>query len=243
MKSRKELMEGYLDEVIGQLNLVVNVEQIAKLVMFDEFLLSYNERMNLTRIVDPVEVAVKHFADSLTVLSHTNIRPNSSVVDVGAGAGFPGIPLAIVRTDLRVTLIDSLRKRTVYLAELVDYLKLMNVNIVWARAENIGHDVGFRERYDVAVARAVAPLNVLSELCLPLIKVGGSFIAYKGPRSDEETRNAATAFHLLGGRLDSIISVILPILDDPRSLVHVVKKYATPRLYPRKAGIPERQPL
>ena len=243
MNSRRELMMSYIGQVISLLNLEVDERQVEQLILFDEFLLNYNEKMNLTRIVDPLEVAVKHFADSLTVLSYFQLGRNSKVIDIGAGAGFPGIPLAIVRPDLNMTLLDSLRKRTVYLKELVEHLNLKNVKVVWGRAEDLGHDVDYRERHEVAVARAVAPLNVLAELCLPLIKVGGTFIALKGPKAETEVSNAETAFQLVGGQLISVIPVILPILDDHRCLVHVLKKTFTSRSYPRKAGIPERQPL
>ena len=243
MTKHSELMLPYLHKVFSLLQIEVLPEQVDKIAKFDDFLFDYNNRINLTRIVDPQEVAVKHFGDSLTLLSQNELFAGARVIDVGAGAGFPGIPLAIMRPDLQLTLIDSLRKRTHFLTELIEHLAITNVDVVWGRAEDIGQNPKYREKFDGVIARAVAPLNILAELCLPLIKVGGHFWALKGPKADSEVSAADKAITLLGGKVASHNSVFLPLTEDSRSLVCILKQSLTPRTYPRKAGVPERQPL
>jgi len=243
MMKHSESMLPHLQQVFNRLTMNVTNKQLEKFVMFDDFLIEYNEKINLTRIVDPLEVAVKHFGDSLTLLSLTTLFSGAKVIDVGAGAGFPGIPLAIMRPDLQFTLVDSLRKRTVFLSELTEYLSLNNVDVVWGRAEDIGQNTEYREKHDTVIARAVAPLNVLAELCLPLIRIGGTFFAMKGPKAEEEVSLAEKAISILGGKVVSFDSVLLPLIEDSRSLVTISKTSSTPRTYPRKAGVPERQPL
>ena len=169
MTKHSELMLPYLHEVVSLLQIEVSPEQVDKIANFDDFLFDYNKKINLTRIVDPLEVAVKHFGDSLTLLSQKELFAGARVIDVGAGAGFPGIPLAIMRPDLQLTLVDSLRKRTQFLSELIEKLAITNVDVVWGRAEDIGQNPKYREKFDGVIARAVAPLNILAELCLPLI--------------------------------------------------------------------------
>ena len=179
----------------------------------------------------------------MVLLSLTTLFPGAKVIDVGAGAGFPGIPLAIIRPDLKFTLVDSLRKRTVFLSELTENLSLNNVEVVWGRAEDIGQNTECREKHDTVIARAVAPLNVLAELCLPLIRIGGTFFAMKGPKAEAEVSLAEKAIAILGGKVVSFDSVLLPLIEDSRSLVTISKISSTPRTFPRKAGVPERQPL
>ena len=177
-----EQMLQYLRQAATELPVVLTDEQLAAFAVYYDFLLEYNEKVNLTRITEPLDVAVKHFADSLSLLQTGWLPPGGRVADIGTGAGFPGIPLAIMRPDLRVVLVDSLRKRTVFLTEAVQKLALVNVTVVWSRAEDLGRNPDFRERFDIVLARAVAELNVLTELCLPLAKPGGAFVAMKGPR-------------------------------------------------------------
>ena len=243
MVKHSDAMLPHLEQVFKLLNIDVTNEQLNKFAIFDDFLIDYNEKINLTRIVEPMEVAVKHFGDSLALLSQTTLFFGAKVIDVGAGAGFPGIPVAIMRPDLRITLVDSLRKRTIFLSELTERLSLNNVDVVWGRAEDIGQNTQYREKYDIVIARAVAPLNVLAELCLPLIRIGGFFIALKGPKVESEVSAAEKAIARLGGKIDSFDAVLLPLIDDSRSLVNVSKTSSTPGTYPRKAGVPERQPL
>jgi len=217
--------------------------QLDRFEGFTALLLEWNKRLNLTRITEPEEIVVKHHLDSLALLRFLQIPPDSAMIDVGTGAGFPAIPLAIARPDLRITMLDSVRKRLGFLEAAISELGLSDVEIVHGRAEDIGQDARFREKYDFAVARAVARLNVLVELCLPFCRVGGTFVAYKGPEAAEEARDASGAIRILGGRLDAIHEFELPVGGFRRSLVVISKVKATPTGYPRSAGTPGRNPL
>ena len=238
-----QLMVPFLEKVIVEMGLNFTEEQLGLFARYDDFLIDNNMRVNLTRITDPCEVAVKHFGDSFTILTQGILPQGASVIDVGTGAGFPGIPLAISRPDLQITLVDSLRKRIAFLDELIQLLGLSNVTLVWGRAEELGQNPQYREQFDVVIARAVAPLNVLAELCLPLAKMKGRFIAMKGPKADEEVEAAANALKAVGGKLLVTNVIVLPLLSEMRTLVHIIKFNLTPRGYPRKAGTPERQPI
>lgn len=233
----------HLRQVAAAMGVVVDDLKMEKFAAYYEFLLEYNQKVNLTRITEPLDVAVKHFGDSLFLLKPGLIPDGARVADIGTGAGFPGIPLAIMRPDLRVVLVDSLRKRTVFLTDAVERLGLANVEVVWSRAEDLGHKPEFRERYDVVLARAVAALNVLTELCLPLVKVGGWFLALKGPRAQEELAQAQAAIALLGGAGATLLEAELPIQPEVRAILRINKRKPTPMKYPRKAGLPERTPL
>lgn len=243
MQNNTEDMIEHLKCVADAMNIELTHEQCFIFGRYFEFLLEYNKKVNLTRITEAMEVAAKHFGDSLAVLNKNDFFSKCSVVDVGAGAGFPGMPIAIMRPDIRITLVDSLRKRTVFLSEAVQQLNLKNVHVVWSRAEEMGHNSIYREQFDVVLARAVAPLNVLVELCLPLLKTGGSFLAMKGPKAEEELFLAQTAIKKLGGFIISITTEPLPLVGEVRTLIRIGKKSPTALIYPRKAGIPERQPL
>jgi 16S rRNA (guanine527-N7)-methyltransferase len=243
MENNAVAMLGHLRQVAYELKMEVTEEQYTLFGQYFDFLLEYNVKVNLTRITEPREAAVKHFGDSLAVLRLNLFLPGRAVVDVGTGAGFPGIPIAIMCPEIRFTLMDSLRKRTVFLAEAVQMLNLRNVQVVWARAEEMGHNPIYREHFDIALARAVAPLNVLVELCLPLLKQGGVFLAMKGPKAGEELSQARGAIAKLGGVVVSSVTESLPLLTEQRTVVTVGKIRRTPAIYPRKAGIPERQPL
>jgi 16S rRNA (guanine527-N7)-methyltransferase len=236
-------MQPHLQKLSAEMGLSFTAEQIELFTRYDDFLIDYNKKTNLTRIIEPCEVAVKHFGDSLALLLQDVLPAGATVVDIGTGAGFPGIPIAIARPDLRVMLVDSLRKRIVFLDELIQLLGISNVDIVWGRAEELAQNPKYRGKFDVVIARAVAPLNVLAELCLPFARIGGDFLAMKGPKAEEEVATASNALKILGGKVCATTSIILPILNDLRSLVRINKIASTPRAYPRKAGMPERQPL
>ena len=243
MVNHSQLMIPYLENVFTEMGLTFTDEQMELFAKYDDFLIDYNTKINLTRIIDPREVAVKHFGDSLTLLTQDVLPQGASIADVGTGAGFPGIPLAISRPDLQITLMDSLRKRIEFLRELIQALGITNVTLVWGRAEELGQNPQYRDRFDIVIARAVAPLRVLVELCLPLTKTNGVFLAMKGPKAEEEVEAATNALKIIGGKLIGTRIVVLPLLKEMRTLVHILKNRPTPREYPRKAGTPERQPI
>ncbi|MCX7779379.1 MAG: 16S rRNA (guanine(527)-N(7))-methyltransferase RsmG [Negativicutes bacterium] len=232
-----------LQGALAAYGLKVTDEQCAAMNRYYELLLAWNEKMNLTAITQPQEVAVKHMVDSLSCLDPEFIPPDSALIDVGTGAGFPGLPLKIVRPDIRLTLLDSLNKRLNFLQEVTSALKLKHVDIVHGRAEETGKSKQYRERFQVATARAVARLNVLCELCLPFVAVGGYFIALKGAQYQEELGEAQNALRLLGGDVAHIRPVKLPGLDDVRAVIYIRKIAATPGEYPRRPGMPEKKPL
>lgn len=219
-------------------------EQVSRFAAYERELLEWNQRTNLTAITEPVEVQVKHFADSLAcLLALPPGPPGQRVVDVGTGAGFPAVPLKIVRPELRVTLLDSTRKKTLFLEHLVQALGLADVTVLTGRAEEIAREPGQREAYDVAVSRAVAELAVLAELCLPFVRVGGRMIAQKKAGIEDELRAAGRAITVLGGRLLPVQTYKLQSLPEPRWLIVVDKVKPTPPQYPRRAGVPAKKPL
>ena len=216
-------------------------EQLAQFTRYYELLVETNKVMNLTAITEPEEVAVKHMVDSL--LAYEDGMQGKTLVDVGTGAGFPGVPLKIYCPSLRVTLVDSLGKRLRFLEQVIDELGLKGIRCEHLRAEDAGRSKKHREQYDYVTARAVARLSVLSEYCLPLVKKGGKFIALKGSRFAEEIEEGEAAVKILGGKIISAEPVKLPGLDDGRAIIKIAKIKATPAQYPRKAGTPEKQPL
>lgn len=216
-------------------------EQLAHFTRYYELLVETNKVMNLTAITEPEDVAVKHMVDSL--LAYEDGMQGKTLVDVGTGAGFPGVPLKIYCPSLRVTLVDSLGKRLRFLEQVIDELGLKGIRCEHLRAEDAGRSKKHREQYDYVTARAVARLSVLSEYCLPLAKKGGQFIALKGSRFAEEIEEGEAAVKILGGKIISAEPVKLPGLDDGRAIIKIAKIKATPAQYPRKAGTPEKQPL
>ena len=204
-------------------------------------LLEWNEKINLTAIVEPKDVILKHFVDSLTIFKY--LKNGDKLIDVGTGAGFPGIPNKIYNENLDVTLLDSLKKRTIFLDEVINNLQLKNIRSMHGRVEEIAQNKQFREQFDVATSRAVAQLNILLEYLLPLVKVGGLCICMKGSEIDEELNNAKNALEILGGELEKIESFELPGTDMKRNLVIIRKTKNTPSKYPRKAGTPSKEPL
>lgn len=204
-------------------------------------LLEWNEKMNLTAITDPEEIVEKHFVDSLTLLSHCKLKPGAKLIDVGTGAGFPGVPLKILRPDIELTLLDGLNKRLTFLKEVCGALGI-SAQFVHKRAEEAGLNPQMRERYDVVTARAVAPLNVLCEYCLPLAKMKGFFLAMKGPGAAEELALAQHALDTLGGTDVELIELSLPTAGE-RTIISVQKKAFTPKGYPRHGGTITKHPL
>lgn len=224
-----------------QIGVKVTPAQAERFEKYLSLLLEWNEKINLTAITDPEEVVEKHFVDSLTLLSHCAIKEGAKVVDVGTGAGFPGVPLKIMRPDIHLILLDGLNKRLNFLGEVCSALDIQ-AERVHKRAEEAGLDRALRENCDVAVARAVAPLNILCEYCLPLVKMKGCFIAMKGPGAEEELEQAQNALDVLGGTEVKLTPLSLPTAGE-RNLVIVRKKKFTPKGYPRHGGTITKHPL
>ena len=208
-------------------------------------LIEFNKKVNLTRITDKNEVYLKHFFDSITPLLEFSdlFKGEKSLCDVGAGAGFPSLPIKILCPDLSITIVDSLGKRLKFLDELVSDLSLDKVTLVHSRAEDAGQNKNLREKFDLVTGRAVARMSVLSEYCLPLAKVDGYLVALKGPKAQDELAEAKNAIEVLGGSVKEVKELTLPDTDDERTLIVVIKVKATPKKYPRQAGTPNRKPL
>ena len=217
-------------------------KQLEQFSLYFDLLIETNKVMNLTAITEPEEVAVKHIIDSLLAYDE-KVFPGKLLADVGTGAGFPGIPLKIYCPELKVVLLDSLAKRLKFLDNVIETLGLKDITCVHLRAEDAGQNKDHREKYDLVTARAVARLSVLSEYCLQLVKQGGYFIAMKGSKFVEEIAEGRTAVGILGGEIISAEEVKLPGLDDGRAIIRIRKIKKTPVKYPRKAGVPEKQPL
>ncbi len=220
-------------------------EQLKMFEKYYELLIEWNNKFNLTAITDKEEVEIKHFSDSLSLLDHFNISDVHSLIDVGTGAGFPGIPLKIACPHLRVTLLDSLQKRVTFLNEVVKELGLTDVTVIHGRAEDLGRDPEHREKYDLCVSRAVANLSSLTELCLPFVNIGGFFVSYKSEKTEDEMDRAKDAIKIMGGGEASVQEHDLKFKDDSyrRTLILMPKKVSTPEKYPRKAGLPTKKPL
>ena len=222
----------------------ITEEMEKQFVLFGNLLLEKNKVMNLTAVTDPEEVQTKHFLDSLAIAAVTDLSERDlKVIDVGTGAGFPGIPLKIVYPQLKITLMDSLKKRLNFLDEVIDEIRYENIETLHGRAEDIGHHKEYRGLYDLCVSRAVANLSSLCEYTLPLVKEGGMVVAYKSVNAGEEVKEAEKAIRVLGGELKEVKEFVLPGTDLFRSLVVIEKKKATPSRYPRKAGTPAKDPI
>lgn len=239
-------MNNHTDKFTDQLlNLGIQIDERQR-EQFDryyELLIEWNSVMNLTGITDYDEVNLKHFTDSLSIVKAADMEKVSTMIDIGTGAGFPGIPIKIVFPHIEITLLDSLNKRLKFLNEVIEQLDLRNVTTLHGRAEDYAKKKEYRETFDLAVSRAVANLSTLSEYCLPFVKEGGSFISYKSGESDEEISNAGRAVKILGGKIGKIRKFCLPDSDISRTLLQIEKIKPTPGKYPRKAGIPAKEPL
>jgi len=213
------------------------------LITYEKELLEWNQKFNLTAIRDAESIRTRHFLDSFSCVLAWKASPPNSLIDIGTGAGFPGLPLKILYPNLRLTLVESVGKKAMFCQHIVRVLGLERVEVIKSRAEDLGQNANHREKYDWAVARAVANLNVLSEYLLPLVRIGGTMLAQKGESGPAEAQSAEKAMKLLGGKLRQLIQANLPGVAEDRYLMLVDKVAATPPKYPRKAGIPAKQPL
>lgn len=230
-------------EALKEKGIDLSEQQLLQFNKYFQMLVEWNEKMNLTAITDATSVYLKHFYDSITAAFYTDLTGNKTICDVGAGAGFPSIPLKICFPDLSVTIVDSLNKRITFLTELSKELELDNVRFVHDRAEDFGQNPKYREQFDIVTARAVARLSVLSELCLPLVKEGGIFLSMKGAAAEEELVNAKKAINVLGAELVEKFSFSLPMEESERNIFILNKVKKTPKKYPRKPGIPNKTPI
>ena len=237
IKEFSKIFKNYLEG----LNIELNEEKIQKFYTYMNLLIEWNEKINLTAIIKPEEIILKHFVDSLTISKY--IKENSSLIDVGTGAGFPGIPLNIYRNDLKITLMDSLNKRINFLNEVIKELKLENIETIHSRAEELGKNKKFREQFDFATSRAVANFSTLSEYLIPFIKVGGKCICMKSANIDDELETAGKAIEILGGKVVNKDIFSLPQSDLGRSVIVLKKIKNTPGKFPRKPGTPAKEPI
>jgi len=238
------VMEDRFDNFIKELeklSITLSKEQLEQFHIYYEMLVEKNKVMNLTAITEWEEVLEKHFLDSVSLLRAVDVKQNLSVMDMGTGAGFPGIPLKIVFPNLEVTLADSLNKRVLFLQEVIDALKLEGIEAVHGRAEDLAKEKKYREQYDLCVSRAVANLSTLSEYCIPFVKIGGMFVSYKSGACEEEVQASKSAVFLLGGKIKDIVKFELG--EFGRAFILIEKVNGTPKTYPRKAGMPSKKPL
>ena len=225
------------------LGISINEDKINSFILYKELLKEWNKKINITSITDDEEIDIKHFIDSITPLTTDLFRKDIKMIDIGTGGGFPGVPLKIINEDMEVVLLDSLKKRIIFLNEIIDKLDLKNIILIHGRAEELGRDKSYREKYDIAISRAVASLNTLSEYCLPFVKVGGFFISMKGSDVDEELKEAEKSIRILGGKLKEKKVIKLPLSDITHSLIIIEKIKETPTKYPRGGGKPKKKPL
>lgn len=237
------VLDGLQESARSQLGLQLTRRQLESFRWYASELIAWNERHNLTAITDPQDIEIKHFLDSLTCLLAMKPKAGERVVDVGTGAGFPGLPLRIVASQIQLTLIEATGKKADFCRHVVRQLGLEGVEVLHARVEEVGHQAVHRESYDWAVARAVAQLPALVEYMLPLLRVGGKAVALKGETGPAEAQAAGEALRLLGGHVDSLIPIELPRVPESRYLVVVSKRAATPAAYPRRPGKPVKSPL
>lgn len=237
MEEFKREFEKYLEKM----SISLNKEQYDQFYAYMVLLIEWNEKINLTAITEPQEIILKHFVDSLTIAKY--IEEGKTIIDMGTGAGFPGIPLKIYRNDVKVVLADSLNKRIKFLNEAIEKLQLKNIETIHCRAEELGKNKEYREKFDYATSRAVANLSTLSEYLLPFVKLNGSGIFMKTMEIDEELENAKKAIKILGGRIEKVNKFEIPESDLGRSIIIVKKEKQTPSKYPRKPGTPAKEPL
>ncbi len=231
------------EKMLDEFNISYTNRMLEQFDLYYDVLIKWNKFMNLTGITEYHDVIVKHFIDSLSIVKIIDMTKVYSLIDVGTGAGFPGIPIKIVFPHIRVCLLDSLNKRINFLNEVIGNLELDHISALHGRAEEIARKEEYREKYDLCVSRAVANLSSLSEYCLPFVKKGGWFISYKSSDIDKELLSSKHAINVLGGKIENIIKFKLPNTDIDRSLISINKVNATNRKYPRKAGMPTKEPL
>ncbi len=237
----KEVFSQELIKKLKILNINLEDNQAEMFYKYMNLLIEWNEKMNLTAIIEPSEIILKHFADSLTIKKYIN--ENEQILDIGTGAGFPGIPLKISENSFKITLLDSLNKRINFLKEVISKLNLQNIRAVHGRAEEFIKQNGEREKYDVVTSRAVARLNILVEYMLPFVKIGGKCICMKASNIEEELNEAEKAIDVLGGKIEKIDTIILPESDIERKIIIIKKIKETSDKYPRKAGMPAKEPI
>jgi len=238
--------ENILIDGAQKMGINLHKEQIKKFSRFLKLLVQWNQKINLTSLKTPREIIIKHFLDSISCVKIINKYIDTegiSVIDVGAGAGFPGIPIKIICPSIRLSLLEARKKKTVFLEKIIGEMNFKQVEILNGRAETFGKGVDHRERYDIAISRAVARLNVLSEYCLPLIRLGGLFVAQKGRSYKEETEKNLRTVQVLGGELIGVENVLIPFINQERYLIVIKKIKYTPSKYPRKIGLPQKRPL
>lgn len=237
-----------LVNICNKINIEISDDQINCFEKYYELLIEKNKVMNLTAITEKEDVIVKHFIDSIALIPYLldkgiNINNKLKIIDIGTGAGFPGLPLKIMMPDVKFTLLDSLNKRVSFLNEVIDELKLKDIEALHGRAEDYASDNKYREKYDICVSRAVANLSTLSEYCIPFVKEDGFFISYKAGESEEEINNSKNAIKILGGKINKVEEFVLPGTDVSRVFVFIRKLELTDKKYPRKAGVPAKKPL
>lgn len=237
-----------LVNICNKINIEISDDQINCFEKYYELLIEKNKVMNLTAITDKEDVIVKHFIDSIALIPYLtdkgiNTNNELKIIDIGTGAGFPGLPLKIMMPDVKFTLLDSLNKRVSFLNEVIDELKLKDIEALHGRAEDYASDNKYREKYDICVSRAVANLSTLSEYCIPFVKEDGFFISYKAGESEEEINNSKNAIKILGGKINKVEEFVLPGTDASRVFVFIRKQELTDKKYPRKAGVPAKKPL
>ena len=240
---QKQCEIDILTEDFKILGFPLSEKQIDQMLKYYEMLIEWNQVMNLTAITEYADVVKKHFVDSISIVKACDVDKFVSVIDVGTGAGFPGLVLKIVFPDLHITLLDSLHKRVQFLNHVIEALHLCNVRTIHGRAEDYAKQDSMRENFDLCVSRAVANLSTLSEYCIPFVKQGGLFISYKSGEIDEEVSHAEKALHLLGSEIQEVEKFVLPRTEIWRSFVKIKKNSKTSKSYPRRAGTPTRDPL
>ena len=228
--------------ILQDWNIDIDKKQLEQFDLYFRLLIDRNKKINLTSITDHDEVIIKHFADSIAILRSDKLT-GLSLIDIGSGAGFPGIPLAIMCPDIDLVLVDSLSKRVGFLEDIISELGLTKVRAVHGRVEDLGHDLKYRESFDIAVSRAVAKLDILCEYCLPFVKPGGKFVSYKSGNIEEELSCAGHSLLCLGGSVERTDVYEIPSTDLKRSLIYISKTGVTDNKYPRRAGIPSKKPL
>lgn len=234
---------NYLKNLVEKIGISICEKQIEQFMKYYDLLVEWNQVMNLTAITEYEEVVLKHFVDSIALIKAYDLKKPISVIDIGTGAGFPGLPLKIMFPQIEVTLLDSLNKRVNFLNTVIHELGLEQIYAIHGRAEDYAKQVQYREKYDLCVSRAVANLSSLAEYCIPYVKVNGTFISYKSGKCDEEIENSQKAIKVLGGKLKEKVEFELPGTDISRAFVIIDKIMPTIKKYPRKAGLPTKEPI